>query len=95
VSQVTRGIIAAGAVAISLFAVAFWVAPRSCDGGLEFYFWYGVAALVVMLALPFVLSSSDSLLVRVGWALGFAIFGAGAWLGGLFAANVRIICRLF
>jgi len=33
-------------------------------------------------------------LVRVVWALGFVVLGAGAWFAGLFTANVRFICGL-
>lgn len=83
------------AVAVSVSAAAFWIAPRACEGGLEIYFGFGLAAGVVMLALPFLLRSSDSLLARTLAALGFAVLAAIAWIGGLFAANVQIICRLF
>ncbi len=78
-----------------LLALAFMVAPHSCEGGLEIYLWSGIAVVVAMLALPFVVRTGGPLLACVGWSLGFALLGAALWLAGLFAANVRIICRLF
>jgi len=81
--------------AILLVAAAFWFAPRACEGGLEAYLMCGVAALVMMFALPFVLRMGDSLLVRAASALGLVVLAAAFWLAGLFAANVQILCRLF
>jgi len=82
-------------ISAALFALAFVIAPKSCDGGLEIYFWSGVAAVFVMLALPFAVRTGGSLLACFGWGLGFAFVGAAVWLAGLFAANFRILCRLF
>jgi len=95
VSRSTHGVIAAGAISIALFAFAFWIAPSACEGGFELYFGVGLAALAVLLALPFVVRSGSSVLVRIGWALGFVVFGAAFWVAGLFAANVNFLCRLF
>jgi hypothetical protein len=87
----------AGAAVISvvLFALAFVAAPKSCEGGLEFYFWSGVVALVALFALPFVTRPGDSVVIRFAWAFGFLLSGIAVWFAGLFAANVRILCRLF
>jgi hypothetical protein len=63
-----------------MFALAFVVAPRSCEGGLEFYFWFGVSALAVLLVLPFATRMSSSIWVNLGWACGFLMFGLGLWL---------------
>ena len=81
-------------ICCALFALAFAMAPRSCNGGLEIYFWSGVVALCAMLVLPFAFRIGASLLVRSAWTLGLVILGAGTWLGGLFAANVRFLCGL-
>jgi hypothetical protein len=86
--------IAAG-IGIAVFATAFAVAPRSCEGGLELYFWIGAGALVALVALPFVVLAGSSVPARSAWGLSFAAFGVAAWLAGAFAANVRILCRLF
>jgi len=83
------------AIAAIVFAAAFLLAPQACEGGLEIYFWCGVAALTILLGLPFVLRTGQSLLARIAWALGLVAFGIGVWLGGLLAADMRIICRLF
>lgn len=87
--------VAAAAVALALLGVAFWVAPQACSGGVELYVQAGVASLVVLLALPFVVRSGASVPGRFGWALGFVFFGVAVWVIGLFAANVNILCRLF
>jgi F0F1-type ATP synthase membrane subunit c/vacuolar-type H+-ATPase subunit K len=34
-------------------------------------------------------------LQRAALGVAFAAFGAAVWIAGLFAANVRIMCRLF
>ena len=39
----------AAAIGVCVFALAFVVAPRSCEGGLELYVWVGVAALAALL----------------------------------------------
>jgi hypothetical protein len=88
------GFLYAGAIAIAVVGLAFLVAPRACDGGLDLYVWCGGTALLVLLALPFASHIGRSTLVRVAWSLGFFVFGVGAWLAGLFAANVRFICSL-
>ena len=85
--------IVAAVIAIAVFASAFLFAPRACRGG-EVYFWCGVVALLVLLALPFIRRVGSALLVRAGAALGFVGLGLGAWLAGVFAANVRFFCGL-
>jgi hypothetical protein len=83
------------AVAAGLLAAAFWIAPRACEDGLGIYFLCGLAALVVMAALPFVLRSGNSLFARVIVALGLVVLGAALWVSGLVVADVQILCRLF
>ena len=83
------------ALCIGLFAFAFVAAPQSCEWGLTAYFWSGVAVLIVLLAAPFVLQSARPVPIRIYLALGYVALGALTWIGGLFAANVRIMCRLF
>lgn len=87
-------LVVAATIALLLFALAFPVAPHACAGGLQFYFWCGVAVVCLMLALPFVTLASTSILSRTGMALGLAVVGAGAWLGGMVAANVRFLCGM-
>jgi hypothetical protein len=95
VTRAALGVVAVAAVAGCLFAAAFWTAPRACEGGLGIYFLCGLAALVVMLALPFVLRSGDSLFARVILALGLVVLGAALWVSGLLVADFQILCRLF
>jgi hypothetical protein len=90
-----RVAIGAAALSATLFAFAFVAAPKSCQWGNEAYFWAGVAALPALFVLPFLLRAGASLLVRAGVGLGLVLAGCAVWLGGLFAANFRIICTLF
>ncbi len=80
---------------MATFVLAFIVAPRSCEGGLTFYFWSGVVSLIALAALPLSMALGRSIGIRLAWALGFFAFGFAAWFAGLFAANVQIMCRLF
>ena len=86
--------ISAAAIATALVVLAYAFAPRACKGGFESYFWCGVVALVLLVGLPFVTHKARSILVRLALALGFLIFGVGAWLAGLVAANVRFLCGM-
>ena len=88
------GFIGAAAILTGLVALAFVVAPRSCQGGFELYFWFGCAALVLLLGLPFAARIGRAWVARIAWALGFVAAGAGAWIVGLAGANVRFICSL-
>ena len=85
----------AAPVWILLFAFALVAAPRSCEWGLSAYTWSGLACLVGLGAVPFLvrteLTDGRRLLTGAGLVIGTAV----VWLGGLFAANVRIMCRLF
>ena len=78
-----------------LVSVAFFVAPRACEGGFEIYLQCGVVALIVLVALPFVLRIGNSLAIRIVLGLGFVVLGAVAWFVGLVVANVNFLCRLF
>lgn len=79
----------------ALFGFAFAAAPHSCEWGLRSYFWAGVAVVLVELALPFVTEAERPLLRRLLLAAGCGGLSAGAWFGGLVAANFQILCRLF
>ena len=87
--------VAAAVVLLSLVSTAFFVAPRACEGGFEIYLQCGIVALMVLVALPFILRTGNSLAVRVVSGLGFVVLGAAAWVVGLVVANVNFLCRLF
>jgi hypothetical protein len=95
VSRASESLVAAAAVSLLLIVVAFWVAPRACEGGFETYLQCGIAALIVLAALPFALRRDNSLSVRIASALGFVVLGIAAWIAGVFVANVNFLCRLF
>ena len=87
-------LIAAAVLCFALFGFAFVAAPHSCEWGLSAYFWAGVAVVVALLAMPWVLHVAQPLWQRLLVSLLLGSVGALVWLGGLFAANVRIICRM-
>lgn len=90
-----KAALVAGLIGLCVVAAAFAIAPRACEGGFEIYVVCGLVAFGVLLALPFVLPSGDSVPGRVAWGLTFAFCGIAAWFTGLFVANVQILCRLF
>jgi hypothetical protein len=94
VSRPRTCLIIAAVIALAVFALAFLVAPHACAGGFEFYFWCGVAAVCILVALPFITRAGTSMLIRVGAGLGLAVAGAGTWLTGMVAANVRFFCGM-
>lgn len=83
------------ALCCALFAFAFVAAPASCEWGLQAYVYAGLSCVALLFATPIVLRDGTSRLASVAPALGFAALGCAVWLGGLFIANVRIMCRLF
>lgn len=89
------GVSVAAAIGAVIFALAFILAPRACDGGFDLYVWSGIAMIVVLLALPFVAHMGQSVLGSVGWAFGLTVFGLGVWLAGLLSSDVFVLCRLF
>lgn len=91
-SSARAGVIAACA---SLLVFAFIAAPRSCEWGLDAYFWFGVLVLVGLGATPFVRERHREPAVRFGHALLLTGLGAAVWAAGIFIANMRIMCRMF
>lgn len=85
----------ASAICAAVFAFAFVAAPSSCTWGLEAYALGGAIAVGVLALLPFARGSGASWRGRAVCVLFWAGAGAAVWIAGLFAANVRIICRLF
>ena len=91
----TKVLAIAGGIGTALFLFAFVAAPHSCEWGLTAYFFSGVAVLLALFATPLALRTDRTVPVRIGLGLGFAALGFAIWIGGLVAANVRIMCRLF
>ena len=78
----------------ALVAFSFVAAPRSCQWGLPAYGWAGVAAIAIVMALPFFPHHAGPVGRRVLHSISLGSIVAVAWTAGLLAANVRIICRL-
>jgi len=90
-----RAIACAAIVVACQAGVALWIAPRSCDGGLELYAVAGIGAVIVMASLPFVMPGGASAAGRFAWSFAFVVAGVAAWTGELFVPGVRLLCRLF
>jgi len=82
-------------ICAAIFAFAFVAAPNSCEWGLAAYFWSGLAAETALFVLPLLARKDVSIGRRLALGFAFAAAGLAAWIAGLLAANVRIICRLF
>jgi len=78
-----------------VFALAFAFAPHACEGGFDLYVWSGIAAVALLLTLPFVVRMGESSVGSLGWSLGLAVFGVAIWVAGLLSSNVFVLCRLF
>ncbi len=94
-SRHTQVISVAGAVCAALFSFAFVAAPQSCEWGLAAYFWAGVTTLVTLPVVPVAVLTDRSFPRRAALGLGLATIVLLVWVAGLFAANVRVMCRLF
>ena len=79
----------------ALFALAFIVAPHSCQGGLDVYVWSGLGCFAAVIAAPFVLHRDLPASRRAGVAAVLAGLVIVAWIAGGAFAGVRIMCRLF
>lgn len=79
----------------ALFAFPFLAASATCDWRLSAYSYAGVAVLLGLAIMPFVVAGGGLVSSRPGSALIFAALTLAVWVAGLFAADVRIICRLF
>ena len=78
-----------------LLALAFVAAPQSCEWGLSVYTWAGVVAILGSAVLPLAERGEMTTVRRSLNALGLLAGTLAVWTGGLFAADVRIMCRLF
>lgn len=93
-ARARRGWLAAAAIGAGLIALAFAVAPRSCQGGLEVYAVAGMAAMLALVVLPFLAGLGRTIVRRLGLALVLVSLGAAVWVAGMAVANVRFICGL-
>lgn len=84
----------AAALWAAMFSVPFLAASATCDGRLSAYFYAGVTVLLGVTIMPFVLRGGGIASSRPGSALILAGVTLAVWVAGLYAANVRIICRL-
>ena len=91
----TSTLVAAALLIVGMFGFAFVAAPHSCEWGLKAYVLTGIAVALAVATLPWLLETRAS----PGWRALFSVAFLGAavagWIGGLFAANVRLMCRLF
>lgn len=90
-----RTLAALGALSAAIVACAVVAAPRSCQGGLEAYFVFGIVAIVAMAGTPLALRRDLGAARRLALAVLCAAIGAAVWIGAFLAADVRLMCRLF
>ena len=83
------------AMCLAVTAAAFALAPRSCTGGLETYVWLGALTLAALGALPYLVPRLRRPPRPLLPALGGVAIGGAVWVGAFFAADFRILCRLF
>ena len=91
----TLVLLAAGVLCTALFSFAFIAAPHSCEWGATAYFLAGVATLAALVIAPMAIETDSPMLKRAALGLGLSLVTLIVWFAGLFAANVRILCRLF
>lgn len=85
----------AGVLAVGLLALAFVAGPQPCEGGLGVYALAGLLAIVAMACAPWLLDRTASTGQRLKTAALSAAIGIAVWIIGFFAADFRIVCRLF
>jgi len=88
-------LVSAALVLLGLFGFAFIAAPHSCEWGLKAYVWAGLATLLALVLLPWLFDAAATPGRRALFGLGLFAVGLLVWAGGLFAANFRLLCRLF
>jgi hypothetical protein len=85
------------AIGLHLVLLGFaWIAaPHSCEWGLAAYTGAGVSAVLVGIAGNFVLQANEPFVQRAVRS-GLTTFTLiTVWLTGFFAADFRLLCRLF
>lgn len=85
----------AGVFWLLLFAFAFVAAPHSCEWGLSAYTWVGLLGLPAFGLAAFLERTEEHAARRALRGAGLMAGTIAVWSAGLFAANVRIMCRLF
>ena len=85
----------AAGICSGLFAFAFVAAPYSCDWGLNAYFVLGLVAMMALFFVPLGLWREAAVAERMLLGLGLAAIAFAAWLAGIFAADMQLLCRLF
>jgi hypothetical protein len=78
-----------------LLMLAFIAAPHSCEWGLATYTWAGVLGLVGLPAAAVMFPEEERAGRRTFRLVVLVVGTLAVWVAGLFAANVRIMCRLF
>jgi hypothetical protein len=86
---------AATAVCAALVALAFVLAPSSCEGGLGLYALAGLVGVPLLFGMPFAVPRRESAMHPATIGTAFVACGAAAWTLGFFASGMRILCRLF
>jgi hypothetical protein len=78
-----------------LFAFAYVAAPKSCLWGQDAYFYTDIAIALILMATPLFALLGLALWKRALLSVALGVLTVAIWAGGFFAANFRLLCRLF
>ena len=68
---------------------------HSCNGGLEFYTFLGLASMPALLVLPFFFSKGRDPIIQFVMSILYLLLGITAWVGAFALGDMRFMCRLF
>ncbi|MBX3651946.1 MAG: hypothetical protein KF771_11300 [Burkholderiales bacterium] len=85
----------AGALCAMLFGAAFLVRRLPCGQDLETWLALGLAVLLLLLALPWIMHRNASVLARSGCSAAALVAGIATWVAGFHFAGIPLLCRLF
>lgn len=90
-----QALIVGGIVGTAMLALAFVAAPHSCAWGLDVYVGSGVACVALMFVVPLALCTDRDPFKRLILGAAFSAACVAIWIVGFFAADMRLVCRLF
>ena len=82
-----------GAALVFIFSSPF-LAPKSCEGGLDVYFWIGIISIVALAVVPYVMREHSTSRQRLLQAVGGVVATLAVWIAVFALAPFRIMCRL-
>lgn len=90
-----RLLAAAGVLCTTMFGAAFLIKRLPCGQDLEAWLALGLAVCLLLIALPWLLHRSASVLARSGYSAAALAAGIATWVAGFHFAGIPLLCRLF